>query len=96
MSFAEIARMSGAVSRPTAQALATTAGVPGHGVRRGISPENGRRMAMALSVGLLNAVSARAIAESPQAFLSALYELRDLVEVIDDAQREAAGSITAA
>jgi hypothetical protein len=96
VTFAEIARMSGAVSRPTAQALAVTAGVPGHGVRRGISPENGRRMAMALSVGLLNATSARAIAKDPQAFLAAMYELRDLVEGIDDAQREQAGTITAA
>ncbi|WP_143662770.1 hypothetical protein [Streptomyces sp. CB03238] len=92
---AEIARMSGAVSRPTAQALAITAGVPGNGVRRGISPANGRRMAMALSVGLLNAVSARAIANDPKSFLAAMHELHDLVEEIIQDQ-EAAAAITAA
>jgi hypothetical protein len=87
--------MSGTVSRPTAQAVATTAGVPGHGVRRGISPENGRRMSMALSVGLLNATSARAIARDPRSFLASLHELQDLVQTIID-DREGPGVITAA
>ncbi len=88
--------MSGAVSRPTAQSIATTAGVPGHGVRRGISPENGRRMAMALSVGLLNATSARAIARDPKSFLAAMHELQDLVETIVSDRQEEASAITAA
>ncbi|MEW2635431.1 hypothetical protein AB0903_28240 [Streptomyces sp. NPDC048389] len=96
MTFAEIARMSGAVSRPTAQSIAATAGVPGHGVRRGITPENGRRMAMALSVGLLNATAARAIAKDPKSFLASLHELQDLVEEIVRDRREGPGVITAA
>lgn len=93
---AEIARMSGAVTRPTAASVAARAGVPGHQVRRGISPDNGRRMAVALSVGLLSERSARALAEDPQAFLNATYELQELVREIMRARQEEAGVIPAA
>lgn len=85
---AEIARMSGAVTRPTAASIAARAGVPGHDVRRGISPDNGRRLAIALSVGLLSERSARALAEDPQAFLNATYDLQDLVREIMRARDE--------
>lgn len=87
---AEIARLSVAVKRPTVASVAATAGVPGHDVRRGISMENGRRMAMALSVGLLNERSARAIAEDPQAVLAAAQELQALVWEIMRARCESA------
>lgn len=96
VTFAEIARMSGTVSRPTAQAIASTAGVPGSGQRRGISPQNGRQMSMALSVGLLNATSARAIARDPKSFLAAMHELQDLVEDIIQDRQDGSGVISAA
>ncbi|MEU8623055.1 hypothetical protein [Streptomyces sp. NPDC048623] len=95
MTPAEIANMSGAVSRPTAQALAATAGVPGHGVRRGISHDTGRRMATALSAGLLNAVSARAIAADPDAVLAALQQMGDLVQEIKASREVPSGTAAA-
>lgn len=87
---AEIARMSGAVTRPTAASIAARAGVPGHSVRRGISPENARQMAIALSVHLLHERSARALGEDPEGFLRATYELQDLVRDIIRDRDEAA------
>ncbi|WP_157878999.1 hypothetical protein [Streptomyces sp. CT34] len=53
-------------------------------------------MAMALSVGLLNATSARAIARDPKSFLAAMHELQDLVETIVSDRQEEASAITAA
>lgn len=79
LTAAEIAQMSGAVTRPTVASVAATAGVPGHDVRRGISPENGKRMAAAMSAGLLTERSARAIASDPQAVLRAAQELQALI-----------------
>lgn len=81
--------MSGAVTRPTVASVAATAGVPGHQIRRGISPENGRRIAAAMSVGLLTERSARAIAEDPQAVIRASQELQALVWEIMRARSEA-------
>lgn len=75
----EIAQLSGSVTRPTVASVAATAGVPGHQVRRGISQEDGRRMAAALSVGLLTERSARAIAKDPQAVIRAAQELQALI-----------------
>lgn len=81
--------MSGAVTRPTVASVASTAGVPGHGIRRGISQENGRRMAVAMSVGLLTERSARCIAEDPQAVIRAAQELQALVwEIMRDRHEE--------
>lgn len=84
----EIAQMSGAVTRPTVASVAATAGVPGHAIRRGISQENGRRMAAAMSVGLLTERSARFIAEDPQAVIRAAQELQSLVWEIMRARLE--------
>lgn len=82
---AEIAQLSGVVTRPTVASVAATARVPGHEARRGISQENGKRMAAAMSVGLLTERSARAIAEDPQAVLRGAQELQALVlEIMRD------------
>ncbi|MET9956271.1 hypothetical protein ABZ135_32655 [Streptomyces sp. NPDC006339] len=70
--------------------------MPGHHVRRGISPDNARRMANALSVGLLSERSARALAEDPQKFLNATYELQELVREIMRARDEDSGVIAVA
>ncbi|MFI8343985.1 hypothetical protein ACIF8W_28490 [Streptomyces sp. NPDC085639] len=88
LTAAEIAQLSGAVTRPTVATVAATARVPGHDIRRGISPENGRRMAAAISVGLLTERSARAIAEDPQAVIRASQELQALIWEIMRAQWE--------
>lgn len=85
---AEIAQLSGAVTRPTVASVAATAGVPGHEARRGISQENGRRMAAAMAVGLLTERSARSIAEDPQAVLRGAQELQALIWEIMRAQFE--------
>lgn len=96
LTAAEIAQMSGAVTRPTVASVASAAGVPGHHIRRGISSENGQRMAAAMSVGLLTERSARAIAEDPQAVIRAAQELQALVWEIMRARWEAAHETTAA
>lgn len=79
MTVTEIAQLSGVVTRPTVASVSATAGVPGHQVRRGISQEDGRRMAAALSAGLLTERSARAIAKDPQAVIRAAQELQALI-----------------
>ncbi|MEU2834971.1 hypothetical protein ABZ667_41155 [Streptomyces lavendulae] len=53
-------------------------------------------MAIALSVGLLSERSARALAEDPQAFLNATYDLQDLVREIMRARDEESGVIAVA
>lgn len=92
----EIAHLSGAVTRPTVASVAATAGVPGHTVRRGISRENGQRMAAAMAVGLLTERSARSIAEDPQAVIRAAQELQALVWEIMRARFEEATAERAA
>ncbi len=79
LTAAEIAQMSGVVSRPTVASVAAIAAVPGHDVRRGIAQENGERMATAMSVGLLTERSARAISADPQAVIRAAQDLQALV-----------------
>ncbi|MGW5679227.1 hypothetical protein ACWEV4_29805 [Streptomyces sp. NPDC003860] len=87
--------MAGTVTRPTVASVAARAGVPNVG-RRGIAVETGRRLAAALSVHLLHERSARALAEDPEAFLRATYELQDLVrEIIKDRDANAAATIAA-
>ncbi|MFF4741260.1 hypothetical protein ACFY2W_36065 [Streptomyces sp. NPDC001262] len=51
---------------------------------------------MALSVGLLNDRSARAIGEDPHSFLAAMHELQDLVREIVHARQGEDDVITAA
>lgn len=97
MTAAEIAELSGAVTRPTVASVALIAGVPGHQVRRGISRENGTRMAAALSVGLLTDRTARAIASDPQAVIRGAQELQALVwEIMQAKHVEVARGMTAA
>jgi hypothetical protein len=82
--------MSGAISRPTVTTIAGIAGVPGYNIKRGISPENGRRMVAAFSAGLLTEKLARSIASDPEAVMRACDELRDLVADIIRHRRETA------
>ncbi|THA47453.1 hypothetical protein [Streptomyces sp. A1136] len=96
MTSTDIARMAGNVSRPSVSTIVNIAGVPGAGIKRGISPQNGQRLVAAFSAGMLTEKLARSIAEDPYAVMRACDALREVVEEIVRTKGEGSGAITAA